>query len=448
MARYELAGRFWSIVRTGRTGGTGRTGRAGATLTTTSGKIGSRGRTTTRSFATAGAADAQHDDLVLEKLRAGYRLVDQPAAVAGAPIADAAAAALEASIVADPSDTAAYAVYADWLQRQGDPRGELIALQLAREAELARKPTGRSTLQIAIGRHFEHHAATLLGPLAALVTDVRDLASGPFVWHFGFIHRVVLDSRRGADLGAIVEQVLGHPSGRFVRELAIRSDDLDEAHRVVDVLRALAPPTLSELDLVVRAEPLDLGALWPAVAQLRRIAVVARAFDLGAVCVPAAERARFATARLSSSTTRAIAAAPWPALQRLELRFGGQFQPSGASLDDLLPLLVRTDLPALTHLKLRGCGWAGEALTALASAPLARQLVVIDLSHGHVERDDLRALAHHTQSFPRLRELWLPSTILPDAQRALAGIAKLLISDARGALDTFPDDVATRPASR
>jgi uncharacterized protein (TIGR02996 family) len=442
MARYELAGKFWSIVLAGRTGG------AGATLTMTSGAIGGKGRTTTRSFATAGAAEAQHDDLVLEKLRSGYVQIEQVAALPGAPIADAAAAALEASIVADPSDTSAYAVYADWLQRHGDPRGELIALQLAREAELLRKPTGRSTLQLAIGRHLERHAATLLGPLAALVTDVRDPVAGPFAWRLGFIHRVALDSRRGADLGAIVEQVLAHPSGRFVRELAIRSDDLDEAHRVVDALRAAAPPTLLDLDLVVRAEPFDLAGLWPAVAALRRVAVVARAFDLGAVCAPAAERARFATAQLSSGATRAIAAAPWPALQRLELRFGGQFQPSRSSLDDLQPLLVRGDLPALTHLKLRGCAFAGEALAVLATAPLAGQLVVIDVSHGHVERDDLRALAHHRDGFPRLRELWLPSGIFPEAERQLAGIAKLLISDARGALDTFPEEVAARAASR
>ncbi|MBA3538368.1 MAG: TIGR02996 domain-containing protein, partial [Deltaproteobacteria bacterium] len=36
---------------------------------------------------------------------------------------------LEAAILADPDDTAAYLVYADWLQSRGDPRGELIVLQ-------------------------------------------------------------------------------------------------------------------------------------------------------------------------------------------------------------------------------------------------------------------------------------------------------------------------------
>ncbi|HEU4726624.1 MAG TPA: TIGR02996 domain-containing protein, partial [Kofleriaceae bacterium] len=393
-------------------------------------------------FTSEGAAMAQHDELVLARLRAGYRLVEHAAAAEGPPLDDA-AAALEASVIADPADTAAYEVYGDWLQHQGDPRGELIALQIAREAELARGARPRSAIQTAIGRHVERHAAALLGPLAAFVTDVRDLASGPFAWRFGFIHRVTLEGRPGPDLAAILEQVLRHPSGRFVRELAIRSNEIDEAHRVVDVLSALAPATLCELDLVVRAEPLELGALWPRLARLRRIAVVARGFDVGAVRLPDAERARFATARLPSAAMRAIAAAPWPALQRLELRFGGRHEPGGTVLEDLEPLLVRADMPALTHLKLRGCAYAGEALTVLAAAPLARQLVVIDLSHGHVERADLRALASHTASFPQLRELWLPAGIAGDAQRQLAGIARHVISDARGALDTFADEVAT-----
>ncbi len=436
MARYELAGKFWSI------------GRVGTTLTLTTGKIGAKGRTVTRRFASTGAAEAQYEDLVLEKLRAGYRLVEPPAAVPVEPGAGADAAALEANIVADPADPAAYAVYADWLQRRGDPRGELIALQLAQEAELARGAGGRSKLTAAIRKHVEHHAATLLGGLAALVTDIHDMAAEPFVWRFGFIYRVVLESRRGGDLGAIAREVLRHPSGRFVRELALRCDDIDEAHRVVDALGELAPPTLCELDLLVRDERLDLDALWPAVARLGRITVVARAFDLGALCVPGVERARFVTARLSGDSARAIAAAPWPVLSRLELRFGGRFEPSRARLEDLAPLFARTDLPALTHLKLRGWEHAGEALTVLAGTALARQLVVVDLSHGNVEQSDLRKLAGDVTNFPALRELWLPSGVMPEAQRLLAGIATHLISDARGALDTFPEDVARRTPVR
>jgi uncharacterized protein (TIGR02996 family) len=44
-------------------------------------------------------------------------------------------AAIEAAIDDDPDDARAYAVYGDWLQEQGDPRGELIALQQAAEED-------------------------------------------------------------------------------------------------------------------------------------------------------------------------------------------------------------------------------------------------------------------------------------------------------------------------
>jgi hypothetical protein len=131
-------------------------------------------------------------------------------------------------------------------------------------------------------------------------------------------------------------------------------------------------------------------------------------------------------------------------LSRLELRLGGRLEPSRARLEDLAPLFARTDLLALTHLKLRGWEHAGEALTVLAGTALARQLVVVDLSHGLVEPSELGKLAGHITEFPALRELWLPSGVMPEAERRLAGIATHLISDARGALDTFPGDVALR----
>ena len=43
--------------------------------------------------------------------------------------------ALEKALVEDPDDRAAHAAYADHLAEQGDPRGELIQVQLALEDE-------------------------------------------------------------------------------------------------------------------------------------------------------------------------------------------------------------------------------------------------------------------------------------------------------------------------
>ena len=54
--------------------------------------------------------------------------------------------ALESALVADPDDLATHMAYADYLSDQGDPRGEFIRVQLAREqAEVARR--GRDCLE-------------------------------------------------------------------------------------------------------------------------------------------------------------------------------------------------------------------------------------------------------------------------------------------------------------
>ena len=52
---------------------------------------------------------------------------------------------LEQAILANPDDEAAYEVYADWLQGEGDPRGELAAVQvaLARGKKPSRRPASR-----------------------------------------------------------------------------------------------------------------------------------------------------------------------------------------------------------------------------------------------------------------------------------------------------------------
>lgn len=339
---------------------------------------------------------------------------------------------LEARIAADPDDDAAYAVYADLLQRAGDPRGELIALMLAREAEIARK-LERSPVATAVDRHLKKLAAQLRGKLS--MPPAQSLG-----WRRGFVHRLTLAPADSAQLPAL----LAHPSSRFVRELVAICDSLDATYAVVDAVAERRPP-LHELELTSRSprgqvELLDLATLWPAIPAIRRLALVARAFDLGAVHAPHTQRLRLLAERLSSANLRALAAAPWPALERLELRFAGASEPSSATLADVQHLL-RHALPALTHLKLRGCEHAGEALVSLAGTALGRRLVVIDLSHSLVEPAEIRALAGHRDSFPALRELWLPTVAHAHAQPLLAGIATHLISDARAPRDTFEETV-------
>ncbi len=367
-------------------------------------------------------------------------------------MADDSGASLEAAIDDDPDDPTAYSVYGDWLQRRGDPRGELIALALAAEAQRAPGPRRKSparTAQTALARFFARHAAALLGPLARLVPDPGDPDAPPLLWRHGFIARAELAAAPDRPVVPIVRELLRHPSGRFLRELAVKSDD--EGPAICELLEAAAPRSLRELDLHGLVDLGDLGGLRGPLARLHRLGLTARRFELGELHLPALRRARFAAAELSGTAVRSIARAPFPVLERLELRFGG----SGADLatfEDLRPLLRRTDLPALTHLKLKRASYAGSIVRELAAAPLARQLVVLDLSHGSFNPADIEVLVQHKAHFAQLRELWLPLARLRDQDRRRAlEMAKNVISDARGPQDHLDDEVhrhATRTRPR
>lgn len=362
---------------------------------------------------------------------------------------DDSAASLEAAIDDEPDDPAAYSVYGDWLQQRGELRGELIALSLAAQAQRAASPRRKPPAQAALGKLLVKHAATLLGPLARIVPELGDPTSPPLVWRFGYIARAELAAAPDRPAAPIVRELLRHPSGRFLQELIVRTEG--EGPEILALLEAAAPRSLRELELRGLVELGDLGGLWGPLARLHRLDLTARGLELGELRLPELRRVRLAAAELSGGCVRSIARGALPRLERLELRFGGR----GADLatfEDLRPLLHRTDLPALTHLKLKRAPYAGSIVRELAVAPLARQLVVLDLSHGSFNPADIEVLVQHRERFAQLRELWLPLARLRDQDRRRAmEMAKNVISDARGPQDDLDDEVhryATRTRPR
>src|SRR5262249_8298558 len=76
--------------------------------------------------------------------------------------------AFEQAIVDDPEDRASYAAYGDWLDEQGDPRGEFIQVQLALEDSSCQASHRRELLE----REKEllaAHQDEWLGPLASFL---------------------------------------------------------------------------------------------------------------------------------------------------------------------------------------------------------------------------------------------------------------------------------------
>src|SRR5438477_9044055 len=68
------------------------------------------------------------------------------------------------AILADPEADSPRLIYADWLEEQGDPRGEFIRLQCALAVLPADHPR-HSELQGRERELYEHHAAVWAKPL-------------------------------------------------------------------------------------------------------------------------------------------------------------------------------------------------------------------------------------------------------------------------------------------
>jgi uncharacterized protein (TIGR02996 family) len=348
--------------------------------------ITSDGKRTVRTFVTAEQALAQRDKLVAQhaqEVADGRRTIR---------LDDPRHPELEQVIVNAPEDRAGYAILADWLQSQGDPRGTLMALQLAPEPHSKEHAA-------AISRAIAAHPAYYYGPLAVhrkhYVVD----------WHFGFIRRVNLGSVESGEPAEVLEQVLSHPSGRFLVDVNIhfRGGEPKDAQPVVEVLERRAPPTLRSVHIVAKPG-LDLRRLWSALPRLRYLGLANTRSRIGALSVPELESLRLVDDAVESEEITTFTRASWPALKRLSLS-----GPSRQWLVELPGMLER--VAVLEHFEISDAGDLGELLRVLPETPAAAQLVSLFVggdmsrrSHGLTDAQAIE-LARQRDRFPRLTKI-------------------------------------------
>ena len=365
MPWYELDGELWQIEQ------------LGPKLEITSG-----GRPSVRTFLTSEQASAQFDKLVAEREALGFR----------PRVRDPRRPDLEAAIAADPELPASYSVLADWLQSCGDVRGQVMAIAIAAEASGDDK---------AFPRALKKHVHDMLGPLAQYATAKK---GDPDVleWRFGVIYGAYLHADRQKPLDRVLGELLAHASGRFLVELALASTD--RIQEAIELLAERAPTSLRALRLwnVTNAK---LGSLWPAMPQLRRLALNGRGLELGALQLPQLERFELVDSQMRAASGRTLAKAPWDALEQLRIDFGHGYVTGDATIDDVFELLARRDIPALRHVALVHTRYPREVVMELADSPMARQFEHLDLSNDELTDANAIELARRRANFPKLQTL-------------------------------------------
>jgi len=251
--------------------------------------------------------------------------------------------ALLAEIVARPDDDAPRAVYADLLTERGDPRGELIALQLA----LTRGEGNAAAAMRRVGSLTKRHAKEWLGALAPVAKNAR--------WARGFLDSLELaqnaaatadgwaDAARAPALATV--RRLGR--GRANEQLYLRFVSSPEARALVDVEVPSSAflDALAELPIGARVTRLRCHRLTAAMSERLATPVFPslRTLELPTTMAAAAKSA----ARLSTAR---------PALDRLDLAISDGTDRSWATESAALlrAVLEATTLGAATIRRYRG----------------------------------------------------------------------------------------------
>lgn len=426
MPRYESAAgkRFWEIVVDGNR------------IITRTGQIGSDGRAAEPTVL-AGHADAlkEAEKRAADKVKKGFERVDDDlAGTVHARDAELANAALAASgdpdAELDDHGLDAYLVYGDWLQTQGDKRGELVALQhqLARNPEDARLQKAEDSLR-------KQLTPARLDKMLKKRRSAGKAESGycELWWRLGFIHKARIgrsSDRPPYTVRELVAQLLRHPSAELLQVLiigALGPGEYDYS-AVLSEIALAAPGALRQLfvadntpehaELAVTSLG-DVSVLYGRLPRLERLHLRAGAMTLGDVQLPGLRELAVSMSRIDEDVLQSIAAARWPSLVSLALHAGRTVLPAAG----ISAMAAAASMGALRHLAIRDSDDTGGIVQVLARAPLLQGLASLDLSGGSLGDADAAALLAHAHAFEHLGCLNVEGNMLSPA--AVASVSKL-----------------------
>jgi uncharacterized protein (TIGR02996 family) len=434
MPRYEFSegtsNKFWEIELDG------------SSFTTRYGKIGTDGQETTKDFGGPGEAKKAYDKLVAEKVKKGYEIVEGDGDEDGDDDEDGEAPAgavnpsLEAAILKDPDNVQNYLVYADWLQTQSDPRGELMAVQAAllgapgdakllkREEELIAAHTGALLGDLA--EEDEFHPTWRLGGLGAVTISDTEEEWGE------------LESDAAVTM---VKKLFRLPAARLLRELTIGLiNDEDGQPDWSAVVGAIAESTVPSSLRVLRiscggyqiswTQLGDLSKVYPKAPRLEELYIKMGAMDFGKIDLPELRVFEVVTGGFTKGNLKSVLTARWPKLEKLVLYFGDDNYGGDCEIGDLKPILDGKNLANVRTLGLANAQFSNDIAAALPTSKILKQLRVLDLSKGTLDDEGAGHIVEHGAAFKHLEVLDVSENYITDGMLdRLATICKTVKRD-------------------
>jgi len=318
--------------------------------------------------------------------------------------------ALEAALVEDPDDLATHRAYADYLQEQGDPRGEFIQVQLALE-DPERTAEERQELQRRERELLTEHerewlgvlADELLGPVEKPWESITEnMRPYKILFIRGWLDRIALHAFTfdGSDeLGHLLRKA---PEVRMLRELILYYEEgiveqlVDSAFltnlRVFQLGESVDDNSASQGSFPCEAVA-DFVATLP---RLEKLCLFARGYDPAIL---------FALPNLTSLRVLQIYhLEEWHPLEVLAenaalSNLTHLLLHPHASRDPLIDLagvravIQSPHLRNLTHLQLRCSDLSDVGCTEIVTSGILKRLKMLDLRHGAITDAGARILA-------------------------------------------------------
>jgi uncharacterized protein (TIGR02996 family) len=411
----------------------------GTRFTVTFGKVGTKGQTQTKDFPTEAAARKAHDKLVAEKLAKGYVETTAVPPPAPTPVLQG----LEAALVENPDDLAAHSAYADYLQEQGDPRGEFIQMQLTLEAP-GRPAEQRAQLRQREKRLLAQHGRQWLGDLGRFLFGDWSGPDKPYHYQFarGWLDLVRVLPFPDAILAALARAPQARLLGRLevVYDMRYHPFDFDaftegpnkaltgdekpqEAHEAANLLPPLiASPYLGNLRAFklgfsdsgerighsTMVDPFGACNAQQVIELLRRCPRLEELYlntNLPGIdrlfALPALGNLRVLQYYYGAGYFQRNRGTPYPltalannaSLQRLTTLRLHAGRDATIELEEMDAVLSSRHLPSLTHLQVRMTTFGDEGCPRIISSGVLRRLKTLDLGYGSMTDEGARLLA-------------------------------------------------------
>jgi uncharacterized protein (TIGR02996 family) len=299
---------------------------------------------------------------------------------------------LEAVIRERVDDPGAYEVYGDWLSERGDPRGELIALQIA----------GKDASAL-----LDEYAWEWLGALAWLDEDVR------VDWRYGFPVAITIGSADYrsdyADVASLVRAIARMPNMASVETIDIKPTNGWHSGVFAAIGEGLPRSTRRLAIQTPEHERMDdLPDAYSGMQSIAELRLESYAFELGTIALPNLRALDLVTRGLTKENLESLREAQWPALERLVLWISDEgVDECDVEIDDLAWILAGATLPALKHLGLCGRADGQPLFERLLEAPILPQLEVLDLAGTYLPTDVLATFRAQYAKLAHLRAIHL-----------------------------------------